>query len=708
MAENAGFCFGVKRAIDIALQTTKDAKGPVFTLGPLIHNQRVVDDLQAHGIKVADSLEEVNSEDVLVIRSHGLSPETINQAKAKGAKVIDATCPFVKKAQKLAEMLIKEGYTLFIVGDKGHPEVDALIGYTDGKGIVVEDLELFNNFKCIKKAGVITQTTQSMESLQKVVNLLFFKSQELRIYNTICTATVKRQRTALEIANEVEAMVIVGGRNSANTTRLAALCRATGVPSYHVEGAEELSAEWFAGLKKVGVTAGASTPDWIIEEVISRMKDLAEEKILEEEPKNEEEIIEEEPENEEEEEVEEAQEKEESLPVAEEKEEVSLLQEHIKTLTRGEIVKGTISAIDSDGIFVDVGCKSEGLIPDSEFDGTETSLSVGDEIDVYVEDVESEEGNVLLSKKKADAESTWKMLRNALENKEIIEARVKERVKGGLLVDMRGVRGFVPASQISREYIENLEQFIGEALRFRVMELDRRRNNVVLSRRVVLEEEYEEAKAHIFDTLEAGEICSGIVKRITDFGAFVDIGSGVEGLLHVSEMAWSRIEHPSEVLSEGDEINVMVLGLDKDNERISLGLKQTKEDPWVTVGERYHQDDIVTGKVTKIVDFGAFVKLEDGIEGLIHISQLANRRVGNPSEVVSVGDEVTLKVLNVSAEERRIGLSLRALEEPAEERKKDDRQKENYNNQDHDNRGDADEPITIGEMVGNIFQRKVD
>lgn len=696
VAENAGFCFGVKRAIDIALQTTKDTDSPVFTLGPLIHNQRVVDKLQAHGVKVADCLEEVNSEDVLVIRSHGLSPETINQIEAKGIKVIDATCPFVKKAQRLAEMLIKEGYTLFIVGDKDHPEVDALIGYTQGKGIVVEDLELFDKFKHIKKAGVITQTTQSMDSLQKVVDLLLVKSQELRIYNTICTATEERQKTALEIANEVQAMVIVGGRNSANTTRLAALCGAIGVPSYHVEGAEELSAQWFAGLEKVGVTAGASTPDWIIEEVISRMKELAEEKILEEPNKEEE-----------------TQEKEESLAVTEESAdeegtEAAMLQEHIKTVARGEIVKGIVSAIDSDGVFVDIGCKSEGLIPESEFDGTEKSLSVGDEIDVYVENVENEEGTILLSKKKADTELTWKMLRNALENKEIIEARVKERVKGGLLVDMSGVRGFIPASQISREYIEDLEQFIGENLKFRVMELDRRRNNVVLSRRVVLEEEYEKAKAHIFDTLQAGEICSGVVKRITDFGAFVDIGSGVEGLLHVSEMAWSRIEHPSEVLSEGDEINVMVLSLDKDNERISLGLKQTKEDPWLTVEERYHEDDIVTGKVTKIVDFGAFVKLEDGIEGLIHISQLANRRVGNPSEVVSVGDEVTIKVLNVSAEERRIGLSLRALEEPPVEVKREVSRKENdKNNNDKTSGGDADEPITIGEMVGDIFQRTI-
>ncbi len=713
VAKNAGFCFGVKRAIDIAIQTVEDAQGPVFTLGPLIHNEREVERLSSRGIRVIDSLEEVDSGDVLVIRSHGLSPKTIDQANAKGLKVVDATCPFVKKAQRLAEMMTKEGYTLFIVGDKDHPEVNALMGYADGKGIVVGDPGLLDDLGYVEKAGVLTQTTQSVKNLHKVVDILLTKCRELRLFNTICTATENRQKTALDMAEEVEAMVVVGGKNSANTTRLAALCRSAGIPSYHIEGAQELRAEWFANLKTVGVTAGASTPNWIIEEVIGRMKDLAEEKVLETEVQREdEEITSDEQIQKEDEEVisdEVVEEASTEEQVAEEDTESVLQQGDFKLVAPGDIVTGTVVSVVSDGsVLVDIGYKSEGLIPAGELTDTEETLNEGDTVNVYVERVDTkDDGNVILSKKKADTELMWNDLRDAWENKKVIEARVKERVKGGLLVNMAGVRGFVPASQISREYVENLEQFIGQTLRFRVIELDQRRNNVVLSRRVVLEEEFEKAKVELFDTLEEGTIRPGTVKRITDFGAFVDIGSGVEGLLHVSEMAWSRIGHPSEVVSEGDEIKVMILGVDKESERISLGLKQTKEDPWLTVEERYKVDDVVPGQVTKIVDFGAFVKLEDGIEGLIHISQLANRRVGNPSEVVNVGDELNVKVLNVSASERRIGLSLRALEEPPKRREeRPHKERERNYNEYSESRTDDDDAITIGDMVGDIFGKR--
>lgn len=333
------------------------------------------------------------------------------------------------------------------------------------------------------------------------------------------------------------------------------------------------------------------------------------------------------------------------------------------TLEPGQIITGTVVQVSDDEVMVDVGYKSEGRIPQHELglrpgETPHTILQVGQDIDVYVMKVEDAEGNVLLSKRRADNRLVWEKLESLKESGEVIEATVTERVKGGLLVDV-GLRGFVPASHVDRNYVENLEEYVGQTLRLRVIELDRQRNNVVLSRKVVLEEEYEKAKENAFRTLKEGSIIPGVVRRLVDFGAFVDIGGGVEGLLHVSEMAWSRVNHPRDVLSEGDEIQVMVLEVDPERERISLSLKETLPDPWDTVDERYAVNDIVPCTITRLVDFGAFAKLEDGVEGLIHISQLADRHVASPSEVVKPGDEVQAKVISLDKRARRIGLSLR-------------------------------------------------
>jgi 4-hydroxy-3-methylbut-2-enyl diphosphate reductase len=319
---------------------------------------------------------------------------------------------------------------------------------------------------------------------------------------------------------------------------------------------------------------------------------------------------------------------------------------------------------------------------------------VGDEIDVYVVRTDDSEGSVVLSKRRADQAKAWKELEEMYENNEILEAVVTERVKGGLLVDV-GVRGFVPASHVARNYVEDLESYVGKSLRMKIIELDRQRNNVVLSHKEVLEEEYEKQKETIFDTYQPGDIVDGVVRRLTDFGAFVDIGSGVEGLLHVSEMAYSRVNHPSDILSENQEIKVMILNLDKETERISLGLKQTLPDPWDNISSKYHEGDIVQGEVTRTVDFGAFVKLEDGVEGLVHISQLADHHVANTEEVVSSGQQVNVKIISIDEEARRIGLSIK---EAQKERKPKPEPAQEVQPQDEP----ESSGITIGDIVGDL------
>lgn len=702
IADKAGFCFGVKRAIDMALETVeKFSDKKVYTLGPLIHNAPVVRKLSQMGVWVVDDMDDI-TEGVLVIRSHGLPPQLIAEAEAKGIEIVDATCPFVKKAQRFAIELTEEGYTPFIIGDEGHPEVTALLGCTDYKGRVVLSEKDLEGLPPIQKAGVIVQTTQTYERLINIVNKLLEIATELRILNTICTATVERQKAALNLAMQSDIMIVVGGRNSANTTRLSELCKASGVTTYHVESADELDPAWFANVTKVGLTAGASTPDWIIEEVVNKMVEISEKCTLEQEPEiiniaqveaaEEESVVTEET-------VGADAAGEEKQPEEELFEEIVSSGTSFLVLEPGTIVKGEVVRIDDDCVLVDIGHKFEGTIPKHEI-GQEEGIKVGDIIDVYIDKIDDGEGNIMLSKKKADAEMAWSRLEEAFKNRTIVEAKVTERVKGGLLVNV-GVRGFVPASHASREYVDNLEQFVGQTIRMYVIEIDRNKNNVVLSRKAVLDEEYERTKAEIFDTLKEGDIIEGVVKRITSFGAFVDVGSGVDGLLHISEMAWSRIDDPKEVVQENEKIKVMVLGVDKENERISLGLKQVFPDPWSTVAERYREGSIVEGVVTNTVDFGAFVKLEDGVEGLIHISQLANRRVEKPEEVVEVGQQVKVKVISVNQEEHRIGLSLKELEPKPEKPKKPEPvvvAEEPKND---------DPPITIGDLLGDSIKNQL-
>lgn len=734
LAEYAGFCFGVKRAIDTAMRTVREHREvPIYTLGPLIHNPQVVARLARLGIQVADSIEDIDS-GIVIIRSHGVPPEIMARAREKGLKIVDATCPFVVRAMRWAAQLNKDGYQVVIVGERDHPEVIAVLGCTNNRGVVVANPKAVSHIPKAARYGVVAQTTQSLSNYRACVAQLVGMGKEIKVYDTICTATAKRQQAARELASQVDVMLVVGGRNSANTTRLAQICKEGGARTYHIETQEEIDENWFHPGEIVGVTAGASTPNWLIEEVVERMTEFEEKR--EQEVKDTQAVTTTESDlksgveseekmtaqgenaaavadsggdaavNPEGEEVNEASEEvaepadtaevnspqtgdtaenkaaeaadtadtadegEEAKDTEEAAEETEIeaptmaqYDETFNTPNPGDIVKGKVVQVNDNEVLVHVGGKSEGRIPKHELGlkpGEEPAdkLAVGDEINVYVVRMEDNEGNVLLSKRRADQASAWEELERHFKNGEIIEAPVTERVKGGLLVDV-GVRGFVPASHVARNYVEDLEAYVGKTLRLKIIELDKHRNNVVLSHREVLEEEYHKAKEHIFSTLKPGDIVKGVVRRLTDFGAFVDIGSGVEGLLHVSEMAYSRVGHPSDVLSEGDEINVMVLNLDKDSERISLGLKQTLPDPWDNIGEKYREGDIVTGEVTRTVEFGAFVKLEDGVEGLVHISQLADRHVAHTEEVVHAGEHVRVKILSIDENARRIGLSIK-------------------------------------------------
>lgn len=626
----AGFCFGVKRAIELALKARAENTGPFFTLGPLIHNPQVVDFLAGKGIQVIEDLAAAK-EGTLIIRSHGVEPEVLAAAQELGLKVVDATCPFVRRAQRLAKDLTEEGYTVVVVGDKNHPEVSGIVGWTGGKAQVVENPEEAARLPEHPRLGVIAQTTQPLSNFEAVVKVLKSRDRvagevgnghgaEVKVFETICHAVAERQQAALELARRVEVMVVVGGYESANTQKLTRICLQTGTPTYHIETADQLKPEWFAGVRAAGLTAGASTPDWIIEEVERRMNELGEN----------------------------AQEE---MRAAE-----------VKTLRGGEIVKGVVVEINQGEVLVDVGAKSEGVIPLRELSCFEIAspkevVSVGDEIDVWVVKAEDSEGRIILSKGRADAEKAWGRLQSAYESQAPVEGTVREVVKGGLIVNL-GVRAFLPASLVERGYVEDLSKYVGQQVNCKIIEFNRARKKVVLSRKAVLEEEYRQRRKETLASLEEGAVVRGVIRRLTSFGAFVDIG-GIDGLLHVSEISWYRVNHPGEVLNVGDEIEVKVIKVDWENERVSLSRKQVIPNPWDSVAEKYPVNSLVEARVIRLVPFGAFVQLEPGVEGLIHISHFADWHVARPEDVLTEGERITVRVLSVDPAGRRMRLSLR-------------------------------------------------
>jgi small subunit ribosomal protein S1 len=624
LAAKAGFCFGVKRALDMAERTVETS--PAVSLGPLIHNQQVVKRLGERGIRVVNALEEVVAEQTLIIRSHGVGPSVYQGAENKGIQVVDATCPFVQKAQRLAAESAQMGQQVIVIGDKLHPEVQGILGWAGKHAIPIQTLEEAKELPFYPQLAVLAQTTQLTESFEGIVAELKLHTENLTVHNTICNATAERQKAARELAQTVDIMVVVGGRNSANTQKLASIC-AELTKTYLIETAEELEADWFKEATNPGLTAGASTPDWIIEEVYEKMSEMNKNEM-----------------------------------------DMDDWLESFQDLQIGARVTGKVVKITNDEIFVDIGGKAEGIIPFVDEKGvrhihSEDLLSIGDEIVAVVICVENEEGNTVLSKLQADEEKAQERLEKFAESKEEIQAKVVEVVKGGLLVDV-GMRGFVPASQLQLWYVEDLNQFLGQTLRLRIIEFDPAKRKVILSQKIILEEEQAIKRRHLLDTLKEGDIVTGVVRRIADFGAFVDIG-GLDGLLHVSEMSYARIKHPSEMLKIGDVVEVQILKFEHLTGKLSLGLKQLKSSPWDQVTEKYPIGSLVKGVVVRIVSFGAFVGLADGVDGLIHISQLADHRVNKVEEVLKVGDTVSAKVMECNPEAKRISLSMREMIEDA-------------------------------------------
>lgn len=630
VAKSAGFCFGVDRAVKLVYGELDKGNKSVATLGPIIHNADVVNDLTDKGVRIADSVDDLKEGEKAVIRSHGVGKKIYEGLDQKGNAYIDATCPFVARIHKIVREKTEEGYFILIAGDKDHPEVQGIVGHCDENYYVFKDedqLKSFfsKNYKNLeKKLAIVAQTTYNILIWGECLKVIPKDDENILVFDTICNATSQRQSDAALLSKEVDVMIVVGGKNSSNTIKLYNVC-SENCPSYHIENADELYSLNLKNAEKIGITAGASTPAYIIKEVQNTMAEILEDDINFEEA----------------------------------------LEQSFKKVHTGERVKGYIAAVNNSEAIVDIGTKHTGYVPLSELTDDQTKkpsdiVSVGEEVDLIVTKINDQEGIVTLSKKKVDELVGFDNISKAKEEDAVLDGVVLNVVKGGILVSVDGVRVFVPASQTGLGRDKNLDELLKQKVQIKIIEVNESRRRAVGSIKAVAKAQREAAKAAFWETAEIGKVYKGEVKSLTNYGAFVDLG-GIDGMVHISELSWGRIKHPSQVVKVGDILEVYIKELDKESGRISLGFKKAEDNPWVKFQNNYNVGDVVKATIVSITPFGAFAQIIEGVDGLIHISQIADKRVDNVNDVLSVGQEVDVKITEIDLDKKRISISIRAL-----------------------------------------------
>ena len=630
LAKSAGFCYGVRRAVELAAQAAETETQCVM-LGSLIHNRHVTQRLADTGVFVVNSMDEVPKGATVILRSHGEARAVHQSLEERGNRIIDAACPNVSRIHRIVEEAEKNGRTPVIIGNPAHPEVIAIAGWC-GNSVVLsnpDEVERWLNENpdiAQYPITVVSQTTSTQKLWKDCVEKIKKVCTNAEIFDTICGATYKRQAEAQELAARCDAMIVIGDPNSSNTKRLAELCAALCPTVLAVEGADDVDPAQLKGAALVGITAGASTPGWIIKEVFDKMSD-------------------------------EIMEIEESF--------AELLEKSIKTLNTGEKVTGIVTGIAPTEIYVDLGTKHAGYIPVAELTDdpslkVEDIVKVGDEIETYVMRVNDMEGVVTLSKKRLDTVKNWEDIETAREEKTTVEGTVTEENKGGIVVNVKGIRVFVPASQTGLPRDAEMSTLMKTKVKLRITEVNRARRRVVGSIRAVGAEERAAKAAAVWENIEEGKKYTGTVKSLTSYGAFVDIG-GVDGMVHISELSWSRIKHPSEVVAVGDQVEVFVISFDAEKKKISLGMKDRAQEPWTVFTGKYNVGDVANVKVVKLMTFGAFAEVVPGVDGLIHISQIADRRIEKPGDVLSEGQMVDVKITDIDMENKKVSLSIRAL-----------------------------------------------
>ena len=635
LAKTAGFCFGVKRAVDTVYDQVNEVKATdtiVYTYGPIIHNEEVVKDLESKGVKIIpdeETLKELvntsttNDNIKIIIRSHGVGKHIYDLIEKSNIEIIDATCPFVKKIHKIVSEESNKGSVIIIAGDENHPEVQGIIGWCENTPFVVDSIEKAEKLilETDKNIVIVSQTTFNSIKFKDLVEFFRKKYYNVCVYNTICNATGERQKEVKELAGSVDAMIVIGGKNSSNTQKLYEISKKECRNTYYIQTLVDLDLTVIESAKRVGITAGASTPNYIIKEVQDSMAELSFEELL------------------------------------------NQSEENGNTVRPGSVVEGKVIGVKPDVIYVDIQYKADGIITRAEYSNTPgidltTVVNVGDPITVKVVKTNDGEGQVLLSYKRVAAEKSYEKLEEAFNNEEVLTAKVTKVLEGGLSVTVDECNVFIPASLVSDTYEKNLDKFMDQEIEFVITEFNPKKRRIIGNRKKLVAAKKAEDAKKLFDSINVGDVVEGTVKNVTPFGAFIDLG-GADGLLHISEMSWGRIDNPKSVLEVGATVKTFIKDIKGD--KIALSLKFDDQNPWVKAAEKYAVGTEVTGKIARMTDFGAFVELEPGVDALLHVSQISNEHIEKPADVYKVGQEVTAKVVDFKQEDKKISLSVKAM-----------------------------------------------
>ena len=633
VAKSAGFCFGVERAVDqvyeqIEALKNKKASGPIYTYGPIIHNEEVVRDLSDKGVMVLETEEELRAlprnQGTVIIRSHGVSRHVYEILKERNVAVVDATCPFVKKIHRIVAEHSAAGEAVVIIGSPDHPEVEGIKGWGNEHTTVIMDGEGVDNYRLPegRKLCIVSQTTFNYNKFKELVEKFLKKGYDSSVLNTICNATQERQVEAARIASQVDAMIVIGGRHSSNTQKLYEICLKECKDTFYIQTLGDLDPDSVSSVRSVGITAGASTPRKIIEEVHTRMAEQSFAELLKEE------------------------------------------EESTKPIRTGEIVTGQVIEVSKDEIILSIaGNKSEGIITRDEYSNDNnvdltTKVQIGEEMEAKVIKLNDGVGMVSLSYKRMAADRGNKRLEEAFENQEVLTSKVTQVLDGGLSVEVEGARVFIPASLVSDTYEKDLSKYAGQDIQFVITEFNPKRRRIIGDRKQLLAAEKAKLKEELFARIQPGDKVEGTVKNVTDFGAFIDLG-GADGLLHISEMSWGRVENPKKVFKSGDKVTVLIK--DIQGEKIALSLKFPEANPWAQAAEKYAAGNVVSGRVARMTDFGAFVELEPGVDALLHVSQISREHIEKPSDVLKIGQEIEAKVVDFNEDDHKISLSVKAL-----------------------------------------------
>lgn len=634
LAKTAGFCFGVDRAVNMVYSLSE--KQRVCTLGPIIHNSEMVRELEQKGVIIANTPKEVPSGYTVVIRSHGVPQSVYDEIHSLNLNYSDATCPFVSKIHKTVAKAGRENSVVLIIGDKNHPEVKGIEGHCCGEFFAVknhiEAEKLIETTPRLKTnpLTVVAQTTFDVSEWKKSLKVIKKLCTNAVIFDTICNATAERQEEARILAERSDLMIVIGDKTSSNTCKLYDICSRVCKNTYLVETYKELKNIDLSSACNIGVTAGASAPARIIKEVLDTMAENQ---------------------------VNSSEEQEQDF--------ASMLEEHMQSFNTDGRVKGVVERITPNEIFVDVGRKQAGVVKLSELTDDpnakiEDLVKVGDTLDLLIMRTNDQEGTIMLSKKRVDAQKGWDVIKEALESKEVLTGVVTEINNGGVIAVTNGVKVFIPASQATASRNESTEGLLKKEVSFRIIDVNDRRRRAVGSIRSVLNEEKNKAREEFWKNCEVGKTYTGTVKSLTSYGAFVDIG-GVDGMIHISELSWNRIKHPSEVVNVGDTVEVYVKDIDTEKHNISLGYKKAEDNPWEILKNNYPEGSVVEVEIVGLTQFGAFAKIIPGIDGLIHISQIADRRIEKPQDELSIGQKVMAKITAIDFDKKRVSLSIRAL-----------------------------------------------